>query len=86
MAVNYFAGKTQAWLEAELAKVQADLAGGSATLSAGSGEVNRAVSIQADAQVRYQRLYYALYILDPDTYPATGFRTTRTKLIAYQGS
>lgn len=84
MAVNYFAGKSQTWLETELAKVQAELSSGKVRVSVGSGDVNSQSLIEADLTARYDRLYYALYLLDPTTYPATGFRVSRTKAVMYQ--
>jgi hypothetical protein len=84
VAVNYFAGKTQVWLETELGKVQAELSAGKVRVSVGSGEVNSQSMIESDLTARFDRLYYALYLLDPTTYPATGFRVSRTRAVMYQ--
>lgn len=84
MAVNYFAGKSQSWLETELAKVQSQLASGKVIVAAGSGDVNSQSMVESDLTTRYDRLYYALYLLAPTTYPATGFRVSRTRAVMYQ--
>jgi hypothetical protein len=76
--VNYFIGKTQAWLEAELAKVQEDLAAGKTLVSWGAGESNAVNVRQMSLQTRFDHLYRALHELDPDNYPATNFRVRRT--------
>jgi hypothetical protein len=84
VAVNYFAGKSQSWLEGELTKVVSQLSAGKVIISAGSGDVNSQSMVESDLTARYDRLYYALYLLAPTTYPATGFRVSRTKAVMYQ--
>lgn len=86
MAVNYFAGKSKTWLETELAKAQAELAAGKTSNSGSSGDVAFSKQIQIKIKERIESLLYALYLIDPDTYPATSaIRVSRTKLVAYQG-
>lgn len=84
MAVNYFVGKSQTWLETELAKVVSELSAGKVRISTSSGDVSSQSMIEADLTTRYDRLYYALYLLAPSTYQATGFRVSRTKAVMYQ--
>ena len=84
MAVNYFVGKTQAWLEAELAKVQADIAAGKTITTASSGDVASGKMVETNAKARFDQLYYALYLLAPTTYPQTGMRVSRTRFKMYQ--
>jgi hypothetical protein len=77
-AINYFIGKTQAWLEAELAIVQEDIAAGKTLVSWGAGESTAVNVRQVSLQTRWEMLYRALNELDPDNYPATNFRVRRT--------
>jgi hypothetical protein len=70
VAFRYFPGKTQSWLETQLDTVLADLAGGAAIVSGGSGDANYAKSIQASAMTRRQMILHDLNILDAATYPA----------------
>ncbi len=85
MAVNYFAGKTQTWLETQLASAQADFAAGKTRTSVTSGDVASGSQIEVSVKERIERLLYALYLIDPDTYPlASVSRISRTKLVAYQ--
>lgn len=86
MAVNYFADKTQTWLETQLENAQSDFAAGKTITSVSSGDVASGKQIQVDVTSRIERLLYALYLLDPDTYPlASSARTSRTRIVAYQG-
>lgn len=86
MAVNYFAGKTQTWLETELGKAQAELAAGKTITTANSGDVGFGKQVQIEIKERIERILYALFKLDPDTYPlASSVRVTRTRMVAYQG-
>lgn len=84
MAVNYFAGKSQAWLESQLATTLDELAAGKVRIAVGSGDVSSQSMVEADLTTRYDRLYYALFLLAPTTYPASGFRVSRTKAVMYQ--
>ena len=84
MAVNYFAGKSQTWLETELAKAQADLAAGKTIITASAGDVASGKMIQVDVRERIEKLLYALYLLDSTTYPATNLRVSRTRVAMYQ--
>ncbi len=85
MAVNYFAGKTQIWLEAELEKAQADMSSGKTITSVSSGDVSSGKMVQVDVKERIEKLLYALYLLDDTTYPlASSTRTSRTRIQVYQ--
>ena len=86
MAVNYFAGKTQVWLETQLERAQSDMAAGKTITSVSSGDVASGKQIETNTKERIERLLYALSLLDPDTYPmASSVRTTRTRIVVYQG-
>jgi hypothetical protein len=83
--INYFIGKTRTWLETELSKAQAEFAAGVVVTGAGSGDVHADSEIQVNVRERIERLLYALYLIDPDDYPASSFqRVTRTKMIVAQ--
>lgn len=84
MAVNYFAGKSQQWLETEYDKVLSELSSGKVRTAVNAGEVGSQSMIESDLTTRRDRLYYALFLLDPVTYPATNFRVSRTKAVMYQ--
>ena len=85
MAFNPYIGRTQAWLEAELAKAQQELANGVQIHTSGSGDVSASGSIQRSAETRISQLLLALNRLDPVTYPAEDiFRPTRS--VAVMGS
>jgi hypothetical protein len=82
MPLNYFIGKSQVWLEEQLASAQADAAAGKITTSDTTGDLSTGKVVQDDITTRIQRLLYALYLLDPTTYPLTNTRrTTRTRVI-----
>lgn len=79
MAWNPFVGRTQVWLEAELAKAQAELAAGKTRNGAGEGTVNWQSLVQQSPSTRIEQLLRALNILDPTTYPLDSVtRVTRT--------
>jgi hypothetical protein len=84
VAVNYFAGKSQQWLETEYDKVLSELSSGKVRTAVNSGEVGSQSMIESDLTTRRDRLYYALFLLDPATYPVTNFRVSRTKAVMYQ--
>jgi len=82
MPLNYFIGKSQVWLEEQLASAQADAAAGKITTSVTTGDLSTGKQVQDDIATRIQRLLYALYLLDPTTYPLANIRrVTRTKVI-----
>lgn len=68
MALTTLWGEDEASLLAALAKAREDFKKGSAIISAGSGDVNTAKIIQANAKERIFEIQAALYELDPDTY------------------
>ena len=84
MAINPFIGVTQAQLERWLADAQADLAAGKTLSSYGSGDVSGSKLIQMTPLQRIEKLLYALYLLDPTTYPLASIkRVTRTRVEIY---
>ena len=79
MAYNPFVGKTQVWLEAELAKAQDDLASGSSTVSGGEGTVQFSRVLHQSPGARIEMILRALNVLAPNTYPLTSItRATRS--------
>ena len=79
MAYNPFVGWTQAELEAELEKAQADLAAGKTTVSAGEGAVSFTKLVQTSPAKRVEMLLRALNKVAPATYPLSDIaRITRT--------
>ena len=68
MALTTLWGETEASLLAALANAREDFKKGSALISAGSGDVNSAKQIQANARERIFEIQAALYELDPETY------------------
>lgn len=80
MGFNPFIGKSQAWLEAELAKAQDDLAAGGSIDATGTGSVNSSQNLQIGIMERIELLLRALHILDAVTYPEDGIERTTTTL------
>jgi hypothetical protein len=78
MPFNYFRGKTQAWLEEQLSSAQADAASGKTTTSVTTSDLSTGKHIEVDAATRIERLEWALYLLDPVTWPINT-RVTRTR-------
>lgn len=78
LGVNYFVGRTQAWLENQLAQCQEDLAAGKTRITWGAGESSSGSLKTTSPQQRYADLYFALSVLDPDTYPPANQPTRRT--------
>jgi len=79
---NYFIGWSQADLETELRKAQVDVSKGSTFQGGQARDTNINRHVQATAEDRVDRLYFALNALDPVTYPTNLTRPTRvTKAI-----
>jgi hypothetical protein len=70
VALTTFYGWTAAELLTAMAAAQEDLAKGKMLISAGSGDVNTAMQIQANARERIFELQRALYEVDSTTYAA----------------
>ena len=68
--MNYFIGKSQAWLEAELAKAQAEYAEVKSLVQASGGDASASKQLAMSLERRIQQILRALYLLDPATYPA----------------
>lgn len=82
MPVNYFVGQTQAWLETQLMQCQEDIAVGKTLIQWGAGDSSGIRKVQLTPQLRYQQLYYALYLINSALYPATGLApTNRTRAV-----
>ena len=74
---NWFVGKSQAWLEAELAKAQQDLSAGSASTGGTEGDAAFTEEVAWNPRERIYALLYSLHLLDPTTYPNNVARLTR---------
>jgi len=82
MPLNYFIGKSQSWLEEQLASAQAEAANGKTTTSVTTSDLSTGKVIESDVSTRIERLLYALYLLDPASYPLANIRrVTRTKAV-----
>lgn len=68
--MNYYIGKSQAWLEAELEKAQAEFAAGKVVTGASAGDASTNKQVSMSLERRIQQILKALHLLDPDTYPA----------------
>ena len=68
--MNYLIGLSQATLEAELAKAQADFMAGRTVTSVSAGDASTGKQMVMSVERRIQQLLKALHILDPVTYPA----------------
>jgi hypothetical protein len=82
MALRYFPGKTQAWLEARLATILDDQASGKTHVAVTAGDVSAQALVQQNIQSVKAMILADLSILDPTTYPIADIvPPTRTKLI-----
>jgi hypothetical protein len=82
MALNLFAGKSQSWLEAELAKAQADLSAGKTVTSVTSDGSSTGKLVQVSAVERIKLLLAALNKIAPDSYPwKDAVSTSRTRAV-----
>lgn len=69
MAWNIFIGKSQAWLEEQLAAAQEELATGKTTIAGGVGEVNYQKLLTVGPTQRIAMILAALNKIAPATYP-----------------
>jgi len=84
MAFNPFIGRSQEWLEAALQEAQEDYQLGKTTSGVNAGDAGSSKVVQMLPIERIKAILKALYILDPDTYPATSInRVTRTQVQVY---
>lgn len=81
--MNYLIGQSQAQLEAELAKAQADFLAGKTTISVSAGDANTSKQVNMSIERRIQQILKALHILDPDTYPASSVIPNRQTKAAF---
>jgi hypothetical protein len=82
MPVNYFIKQPREWLEKQLAQCQEDIAVGKTLIQWGAGDSSGIRRVQLTPQLRFQQIYYALYLIAPDDYPATGLApTNRTRAV-----
>ena len=86
MAFNAFLGKSQAWLEEQLAIAQSDYSAGAVTTSAGSGDVTVGKEIRVSPKTRILELYAALRAIDPVRYPASATSLTRRTTALFRDS
>jgi hypothetical protein len=78
MAVRYFKGRTQAWLESELRSAQEELAAGRVTTSVSAGDTETEETIEVNVKERIELLLEELNRLDPVTYPSSMLAVRRT--------
>lgn len=79
MAIRYFIGRSQAWLEAELFKCQEALASGVTLTRADTGDHGSGAELEVNVKERMELILAELHILDAVTYPASAVvRITRT--------
>lgn len=84
MPLNPFIGQSREQLETWLTSAQADLAAGKTLSSYGAGDSSASKQVQMTPLERIEKLLYALYLIDPDTYPLTSIkRTNRTQVQVY---
>lgn len=77
---RYFIGRSQEWLEAELAKAQEDLAAGTTSTGGSEGDSTFQEQASSTPQDRIDNLLYELSFLDPAKYPradVVGRKTVR---------
>lgn len=85
MALNYFIGKTEAWLEAQLGLAQEDLAAGRVVTRVSAGDTESGETIEVNVKERIEMLLNALNALNPTDYPASSVRRVRrTRVQMYQ--
>src|SRR5271169_930709 len=80
MPVNYFLGRSQQQLEADLKAAQDDLAAGKNVQTASSGDVRKEDRIEKSIEARILMILQALNLIDPTAYPntlITPLRSTR---------
>lgn len=81
MPLNPFIGQPRAQLETWLRDAQTDLALGKTITDAGAGDTNFRNEVACDPIERIEDLLYALFLIDPVTYPASKIaRVTRTQV------
>jgi hypothetical protein len=79
VAIRYFIGRSQAWLEAELFKAQEELAAGNTVMTVTTGDTQTGAQVQVNIKERIEMILKELNILDDETYPSSAIvRTTRT--------
>ena len=66
---NYFEGWTEADLVIELRKCQEDMAAGASLVTSNSEGNGFGLRSEVSIQERFERIRYALSILNPTTYP-----------------
>lgn len=80
MALNKYLGWSQSELETLLREIQEDNAAGKATIQAGAGDASSSSRVEKSNDQRMNEVLYALFVLDPDTYPAASIRSiTQTR-------
>lgn len=86
MAFNPFIGKSQDWLETELAKAQDDLAAGKSTISANSGDIGVRNQLDFSLRERIRLILQALSILDSTSYPPASITPSGATKIVFNSS
>lgn len=74
MGVDFFVGRSQAWLEEKLAEAQEALADGGDIVSGGVGEVNFTREDRIRLPDRIQRILHSLSLRDPEKYPPSVYQ------------
>jgi hypothetical protein len=79
---NLFIGRSQTWLEEQLAAAQEELANGSTLQQGGAGDAQAGFVVQGRPEERIKNLLFALWLKDPVTYPAADCNpATRTQVV-----
>lgn len=83
MAFNPYNGLSASVLLAARTKIQTQLLEAKTGISVGSGDVTAAFQSKRLAELlsTLEQIEYALYLLDPDTYPLTNTATSRTRAV-----
>jgi len=83
MAINYFIGRSQQSLEADLANAQEDLAAGKSVMDASSGDVSKRESMMGSIEKRIRLILQALTVINPTLYPPSQTMPTREFRVAF---
>jgi len=81
MAFRPFIGWSQKELETSLRSAQDDYAAGKTLSSVNGGDAGSSKLVQMNPEQRIKAILYELFLVDPDTYPASAQnRVTRTQV------
>ena len=86
MALNKYIGWAQSELEPLLREIQEDNAAGKATIQAGAGDASSQSRVEKSNDQRMNEVLYALFCLDPVTYPAASIRSITQTRACFSGN